>query len=459
MRFARKHCGRARAALQQLGLAVGALTHVVAALRRPAHAPRARRGAARDARPADGLAAMPPERSSLRRLPGAPLLAAIALSASAVLAWQLLVRAEPAVPRQAVPGAPALHATAADFGKVFKSAAGGDTILLAAGDYGSFAGARKYGRVTIKPEPGAAVRMSLDFDGAANLRLEGLAIDGAEIAGASRALTIARSTFAGPVLIRADQMRDAAIVLERNRFPGIDVCDVCYEGRIQVIGDAGAASGVVLRDNVIGPGGNADGMQIGANGVQVLHNTFAGIQQGEQPSDPHTDALQLYGQSNTIVRGNYFRDVPTGIMAPDGGDHELIEDNVFDTGGYPYAIMLGGDDGSIIRHNTIPDLGGCFDAAPCGTVLIDSDATGRAGRGTIVRDNVLGRLSIVDGNELAASDHNLIAVGDGAPGDTAGTPAFAAGARPATRAGFALAAGSAGRGTASDGGDVGARTR
>ena len=190
----------------------------------------------------------------------------------------------------------------------------------------------------------------------------------------------------------------------------------------------------------------------------MLRNTFVGIEQGEEPSDPHTDALQLYGQSHTIVRGNYFRDVATGIMAPDGGDHELIEDNVFDTGGYPYAIMLGGDDGSIIRHNTIPDLGGCFDAAPCGTLLINADATGRASRGTIVRDNILGRLSIVDGTE-PASDHNLIAVGDGAPGDTAGRPAFAGGAQPATRAGFALAARSAGLGTASDGGDVGAGTR
>jgi hypothetical protein len=406
------------------------------------------------------MTAMPPGISSPRRFPAAPLLVVIALVAAVALAWQLLARAEPAAPREAAPPtAPVLHATTADFEQVLETAAGGDTILLAAGDYGSFAGARKDGRVTIKPEPGATARMSLDFDAAVNLRLERLTIDGAEIAGSSRAVTIARSRFADQVLIRADQMRSAAIVLERNRFPGIDVCGDCYEGRIQVIGDAGAASGVVLRENVLGPGGNADGMQIGANGVRVLGNTFVGIEQGEGPSDPHTDALQLYGQSNTVVRGNYFRDVPTGIMAPDGGEHELIENNVFDTGGYPHAIMLGGDNGSVIRHNTMPDLGGCFDAAPCGTLLIGPDASGRGGRGTIVRDNILGRLSVADGSKLSSSDHNLIAVGGGGPADTTAAPTLAGGPRPRTRAGFALAAGSVGIGAASDGSSVGAAAR
>ena len=37
MRFARKHYGRVSAGLQWLGLAAGALTHVIAALPRPAH--------------------------------------------------------------------------------------------------------------------------------------------------------------------------------------------------------------------------------------------------------------------------------------------------------------------------------------------------------------------------------------------------------------------------------------
>ncbi len=37
MRFARKHYGRVNAWLQWLGLAAGALTHVIAALPRPAH--------------------------------------------------------------------------------------------------------------------------------------------------------------------------------------------------------------------------------------------------------------------------------------------------------------------------------------------------------------------------------------------------------------------------------------
>ena len=79
---------------------------------------------------------------------------------------------------------PALHAVPADFEQVFAKAAGGETIRSAPGNYGSFAGAAKPSPVTIRPEHGAAVRMALAFTDAANLRIEGMTIDGADISGA-----------------------------------------------------------------------------------------------------------------------------------------------------------------------------------------------------------------------------------------------------------------------------------
>ena len=142
-------------------------------------------------------------------------------------------------------------------------------------------------------------------------------------------------------------------------------------------------------------------------------------------------------------------------MSPDGGDHERIEDNVFDTGGYPYAIMLGGDDGSVIRHNTMADLGGCAYSLPCGTLLINDGPGHRPGTGTIVEDNVLGALSVAGSSTLGSSRNNLVAAGGGGVSDRVGRPTFVGGAHPNSRAGFRLAGGSPGTKAATDGTDVG----
>jgi hypothetical protein len=249
---------------------------------------------------------------------------------------------------------------------------------------------------------------------------------------------------------------DAGIVLERNRLPGIDVCTDCYEGRIEVVGHADGPSGVVVRDNQVGPGGNADGIQVSATGVEIVGNRFVGIHQGEGADAPHTDALQLYGARRTVIRGNDFRDVSTGIMSPDGGDHEVIEHNTFDLAGYPYAIMLGGDDGSVIRHNTMPDTGDCFDGAPCGTLLIGPGPDGGPSRGTLVADNILGRLSIDAASVGVRAERNLVAAEDLGGDNVLGAPTFVGGPRPRDRDGFRLAEDSLGVGAAPDGRDAGA---
>ncbi len=346
-----------------------------------------------------------------------------------------------------------MHAVPATLERVFANAQGSETILLGPGDYGSFAAGAKSTVLTIRPEPGASARIALALTAAANVRFEGLTVDGADIGGSTHDVTIAKSTFTHQVVIHADRMRNARVVLDGNRFPRIDVCADCYEGRVHVLGDSGGPSGVVIANNVLGPGGNSDGVQVSANGVRILRNTFVGIQ---GTGGRHVDALQLYGASNTVIRGNYFRDVGTAIMSPDGADHERIEDNLFDTGSYPYAIMLGGDNGSVIRHNTLPDVGKCAYHQPCGTLLIgDGGPSHRPGRGTVVVDNILGVLSVAGGEHAGREHHNLIAVGDHGARDRAGRPVFAGGAHPRSRGGFRLADGSPGRKAASDGTDVG----
>jgi hypothetical protein len=382
-----------------------------------------------------------------RRARVAWLLLAVAFVAAGALAWSAL-RGGGAADK---PAARVLHAVPANLERVFASAGGGATILLGPGDYGSFKAGVKPGVVTLRPEPGAAVRMSLAFSDAANVRVQGLTIDGADIGGRSHDVTIAKSTLTHQVVIHAERMSNARVVLDGNRLPHIDVCAECYEGRVHIVGDSGHPSGIVIANNVLGPGGNSDGVQDSGNGVRILHNTFVGIY---GTGGRHVDALQLYGASNTVIRGNYFRDVASAIMSPDGADHERIEDNVFDTGDYPYAIMLGGDDGSVIRHNTLADLGGCAYNLPCGTLLIDDGPSHRPGRGTVVEDNILGALSVAGASKVRTEHHNLVATGGGAR-DRTGRPAFAGGAHPKSRKGFRLGHGSPGSKAASDGADVG----
>jgi len=221
-----------------------------------------------------------------------------------------------------------LQATPSNFGSVFSSARGGDTIHLASGNYGTFSGGSKSSTVTITPASGASASMALTFSGANHIRLDGVTIQWLTFTGSTHDVTVANATFQGAAVIRSDQMSNANIVFDHVSVPNVDVCSTCYEGRIEVMGDSGQPVGVTIKNSTLGPGGNADGVQIGgARGVQLLNNEFTGIRQGS--SGPHSDALQLMGSTSTNVHGNYFHGNSTAIMAPDGGTTEQITDNVF----------------------------------------------------------------------------------------------------------------------------------
>lgn len=299
-----------------------------------------------------------------------------------------------------------LHATPETFGKVFSKARGGDTIVLSAGDYGTFEGARKSSTVTIRAARGARATLTVDFAPAAHLRLEGLTIAGADIGGDTHDVTIARSRFTSAAEVDASEMVGADIVFDRDVFSGIDVCPTCHEGRLSVYAESGHGRpvGVTVKNSLFNGGGNSDGIQVGAYGVRVLHNEFTAIHKVDAV---HTDAIQLYGQSHTVIRGNYVHDAASGIMAPDGTHHEIIEENVIRTDGYPNAITLGSDVGSIVRRNTLPS-GRCWYHQPCGILLVGSGNSGTPSRGTVVEDNILGGLSVGDGSHLGAKHGNLV---------------------------------------------------
>ena len=336
-------------------------------------------------------------------------------------------------------------ATPSTLSSVFAGAGGGDVIRLSSGSYGTFRGASKPSTVTLKAADGASVTMGLSLNGVDNLRFEGLTVSGAEISGSASNITIRGSRFTGHVLIRADQLANAGIVLDDNDHRDINVCGTCYEGRITVIRDSGSPSGVVISNSRFS-GGNTDGLQIGGRGVRVLGNEFSNLRQGD-PSVAHTDAVQLYGQSETVLRGNYFHDVVNGIVAWDGATREVIEDNVIMTTGGQPAVALESDNGSVVRHNTMVRSG----------LRLFNKSGNAPGTGTRVLDNIIPSFNRESGS-LAEENFNLIAGGGGSgPRDLRGVPIFVGGSSPAGVAGFALAPGSPGKAAASDGTDIGAR--
>jgi hypothetical protein len=334
------------------------------------------------------------------------LLAACAIAALATIV--LVGPARDTEPAAALAHGATLNATPSTIASVFAHADAGDTIVLASGHYGTFRGAVKAGMVTVEPAPGATATMAVAFKPAANITLDGLRITELEIADPrSHDLTVRNSRFDdAQAVIRTGDLANARILLDHNSHVGFDKCARCYEGRVELVGRTASTSGVTISNSSFS-GGNSDGIQNGGYGVRILDNRFTDIRQVDGANGVHADAIQLYGSKGTVIRGNTMRNVADGIMAPDGTDHEVIERNVIQTDGYPYAITLGGDRGSVIRNNRLPG-GACHYDLPCGTLRIGPSNDGTSSRGTVVEGNVLGALDVDARSILGRSGDNAV---------------------------------------------------
>jgi hypothetical protein len=344
------------------------------------------------------------------------------------------------------------HATTANFASTFSAAQGGDTIYLATGNYGSFSGAAKASTVTLKPESGATAQINPRFNGATNLKLDGLTITGATIAGSSKNISIVNSRFTDMTTIGdGSAMTNANIVFDKDTFDGISACSNCYEGRLTVRGTGSTASqpmGFSVTNSHFGNGGESDGVQIigKATGVKIgPGNEFSGIKQGSYSR--HVDSLQLYGSSQTQIVGNYFHDDDTIIMAPDGGDREAVNNNVMIGSGYRPAVQFGHHDGSTFIHNTTKNI-------DINTYVNSGDSS--PNRNMVTRDNVIvsGTLNS-SGCQSCTVSYNLFSSGSSGTNAITGTPVFVGGTAPTTYAGWALKSGSPGKANASDGKDRG----
>jgi hypothetical protein len=324
----------------------------------------------------------------------------------------------------------------------------------------------KSGQVIIRAQPGAAVTFDLlRFSPAANITVDGVTAKEIEIGGSeTKNIVVRNSDVPGQTTFRTEGLQNANILFDHNVHRDWNKTDACQcgEGRISLQGGGSAPTGITIQNSEF-RGGMSDGIQNGSNGTKILYNTFHDLVPGTADG-VHSDAIQLYGSSNTLIKGNYLHDIGAQqIMSPDGADHEIIEDNVFGPGDYPYAITLWSDNGSIIRHNTMVP-GSCWFHLPCGIVTLGQKDSCRyadecdTGRGTVIENNIVADVAIGEGKADFTSQSNLFqaASAKGARG-LAGKPLFVGGANPTTYAGHQLAPGSPGRGTASDGGDRGIR--
>lgn len=343
------------------------------------------------------------------------------------------------------------HATTSTFAANWTSASGGDTILLASGNYGTFNGGSKSSVVTIKPEASAGVTMIINFVPADHITIDGstgtFTIPGFQLTGASN-ITIKNSVMTDYSAVSAT-ITAANILIDHNTLNNIGGCTGCFEGRLEVIGNNNlSAIGVTISNNTFS-GGCSDGVQVvgGAYGTIIgPNNEFTGITQ--VGCDPiHADPIQFFGETNTVVTGNWFHDNGTGsggIMTPDGSTNGTISNNVFASTGYAYALNCGGCVGFTVSHNTV-------NASQA--IHFATSNEGDASSGNTAINNILQGGIQTQGT---TADYNLLPSGSPIGShDVIGTPIFVGGGTPGSYAGYQLASNSPGFGKANNGSDMG----
>lgn len=343
-----------------------------------------------------------------------------------------------------------LDATPSTLAARFSAAQPGNVICLANGNYGAFKAGSKSGVVILRSANGRGATIEPDFTAATNVRVDSVTIAGGHIGGTTTNVTISNSSFTDVFMVDSTRA-NANLVFDGNSHANIDAPSGSYPARLTIY-CTGSPSGITIQNSVFGPGGDADGVRPDCDDVQVLRNEFADI---VDKGGNHADPIQFYGARRAVIRGNYFHnqkgEISAYIMQADGGEGNVIEDNVFAGGpGVTFGITLYSDKGSIIRHNTFGRGVGGFNV-PSGTINLGNKSGQPVSTGTIIRDNVLA--SANDGP--FTGDHNLTQSPMSGTGNVVGTPSFVG---PLTSyAGYRLSTSSPGKRAASDGLDIGIR--
>jgi hypothetical protein len=337
------------------------------------------------------------------------------------------------------------------------SVASGGTLCLEAGSYPAFnASITKSSMTTIVAAPGLSQSQvtiaSVNVGTSQYLQFATMTIGGATVGTSSAAalhIHFVGIRFTGSVCINNPTNVSQDTLVDSSTFANVGTG--CTEGRLGVTGNNNShsvSSGIVISNNVFGPGGCSDGVQIigGARDVQILNNEFTGIKQGSCTA--HADPIQFYGADAPVVTGNYFHGNSTGIMSAGcNGRSGTYTNNVFVTDGeYPDQIVQTGPNGGTYSHNTFGNGARMRFGDPNGCGLVTNV--------TLMNNIVTGGLSLTNGQSTSTFviGYNM---GFSGPNAISGTPTFVGGSLPSTWAGWRLAAGSAGKNAGSDGLDIG----
>jgi hypothetical protein len=361
-----------------------------------------------------------------------------------------------------------LSATTANFSSQLAAAAPGQTVCLATGNYGGFAGVSKSSPgVTITPAVGATVTMSLAWNHASPttqwLILDGIQhVKGGDIAGPTNNVTIKNSTITDKMNIwgggssnacsNCPSMNNNNIVFDTDLFNMADNAGGLngFEGRLNILGNS-LPNGVTVKNSKF-TSNCADGIQFdsGGNGVTIgPGNEFVGLVQGS--CGQHVDSIQFVTTSTPgpVITGNYFHDNSTGIVGFDGSIDAVITNNVIQNLTQDYITVGNVPSTTVFSHNTLG-----------GPIFCSNNHDGGSCRAQIM-NNIADTIGIGSGSSgtfIPSFNGNNFCTNGGCAGSNtinSGSPTFVAGSNPSTYAGFALTSGSVGHNAGNDGKDIG----
>jgi hypothetical protein len=334
----------------------------------------------------------------------------------------------------------------ANVASAISNSAAGSTICLNSGDYGniSLSNISKSSPVTLQSTTGVGAKIGITLSSSNQLTFKNLTFSKLSWSGnANTNIKVLNNTFVGQMYIYGNGNGSPQHnVIDGNTFDGINSCDTCYEGRLQIYG----GGDLVVSNNHFGNKGDSDGIQMGGYGTTIgPGNVFENI---VYLGSRHIDAIQLYGEvDHQTVTGNYFINNSDAIMAPDGGNAVTITNNVF-IGGADYQQVITGSQSNItIVHNTMKNA----------MATVDAKSGSPASSNALVQDNILlsGEFKVVCNN--CNFSHNLFDANSKPYGSNnmTGTPTFTGGSSPTTWSGYHLQSGSIGYQAATDGKNMG----
>lgn len=333
------------------------------------------------------------------------------------------------------------------------SVANGATVCLNGGTYSFNATVSKSAMTTVRPAAGAGtITFSLlNVNTSNNLRFQGPANTvGFDVGTATTSATniqISNMNSTADACVNAPSNVANNILIDKIVFNNVG--QGCTEGRLGVHGRNTSKSvnqNIRVQNSTFTGSGPSDGFQTTGEPRGVIvgpGNIFANILEGGCGA-VHCDGVQMFAASQTQVVGNYFYNDST--LAEDfdcNSGFTNISGNVFyqEPGSAADAVALSGEPSGLqVVHNTF---------GPNTNLHIYGGNPGSCTTSNaVIRDNInQGGFSI--SNCTSCTQTNNIT-----------NPTYVGGSLPAFNGGdwtpWGLTSGSAGKGTATDGGDVGA---